>query len=294
LNPAPKTTIAICYDFDGTLSPKNMQEYDFFSDLGTKARPFWDEVKAVQKANHADQILAYMMLMVEKAKARIGSDKTTKAAFFKFGKSVKLFPGVEDWFGAVDQYGAQRGIGVEHYIVSSGIREIIEGTSIAGRFKKIYACSFVYDGENGPAKWPAVAVNYTTKTQFLFRICKGIEDDTDDTRINAHVPEKDLRIPFSRMVYIGDGATDIPCMKLIKDKGGYAIAVYSRKDAAKRAGAEQLLADKRVNFVSPADYRAGSRMSALVRLVIDEMAARFAHEETKAALGEMTGKQAKT
>ncbi|MDF9827937.1 hypothetical protein M2447_002042 [Ereboglobus sp. PH5-10] len=279
-----KPTIAICYDFDGTLSPKNMQEYDFFNDLGTKAQPFWSEVEACRKRNHADQILTYMMLMIDKAKAHVGSNKTTKASIQGYGKSVKLFNGVEDWFKIINAYGKKNGVIIEHYIVSSGIKEMIEGTSIAKYFKKIYACSFVYDEQDGTAKWPAVAVNYTTKTQFLFRINKGIEDDNDNTLINEYIPESQRPIPFSRMIYIGDGATDVPCMKLVKQKGGNSIAVYDQRKAGKLESAKALLANKRINYMAPASYGSGSQMKKLVCAIIDKIVAASRLETATAQL----------
>jgi 2-hydroxy-3-keto-5-methylthiopentenyl-1-phosphate phosphatase len=273
MNKSKRPVIAICYDFDGTLTPKNMQEYDFFDDLGTRAKSFWAEVDEVREKNNADQILTYMMLMIETAKARIGSDKTTRRAFQQYGENVKLFPGVEEWFGIINAYGKERGAKIEHYVVSSGIKEMIEGTSIANKFKKIYACSFVYEGGDGPAKWPAVAVNYTTKTQFLFRINKGVTDDNDNKKVNEYIPKDQRPIPFSRIIYIGDGVTDVPCMKLVKEKGGHSIAVYAQSNNDKKLEAEKLLENGRVNYVALANYEKSSKMKNLVCAIIDKIAA---------------------
>lgn len=281
-----KHTIAICYDFDGTLSPKNMQEYDFFNDLGTKAQPFWTKVEESRKSNNADQILTYMMLMIEEAKAHVGSNKTTRHAFQQYGKSVKLFRGVDTWFELINDYGKKKGVKIEHYIVSSGIKEMIEGTSIARYFKKIYACSFVY-GDDGSAKWPAVAVNYTTKTQFLFRISKGIADDNDNEKINEYLPDDKRPIPFSRIIYIGDGATDVPCMKLIKDKGGHSIAVHDSAKKIKQEKAEALLKDGRVNYVAQAVYGNKSQMKRLVFGIIDKIVAACALGDATTRLEEL-------
>lgn len=264
-----KPIVAICYDFDGTLSPGNMQEYGFFSGLGKEAENFWNESSKLARNNNADPILAYMNHMIEKAK--IGNIGTTRQAFKDYGKSIVLFKGVQDWFKRVDEYGNGIGITIEHYIVSSGLKEMIEGTSIGRRFKKIYACSFIYDN-NDAAKWPAVAVNYTTKTQFLFRINKGIEDDNDNTKINEYIPGDLRRVPFSRMIYIGDGLTDIPCMKLVKDKGGYSIAVYDPARRNKKKETEKLREEGRVNFVATASYEKESNMEKLVFAMLNEIA----------------------
>lgn len=268
-----KPVIAICYDFDGTLSPGNMQEYGFFSGLGKAAESFWQESSKLARDHNADPILAYMIQMIEKA--RIGKTGTTRQAFREYGKSVKLFDGVEEWFSRIDGYGEKHGIKIEHYIVSSGLKEMIEGTKIGKKFKKIYACSFIFDN-NDAAKWPAVAVNYTTKTQFLFRINKGIEDDNDNTIINQYIPESERRVPFSRIIFIGDGATDIPCMKLVKEKGGYSIAVYDPiKKNKKKSESEKLLADGRVNYAAEADYKENSHLDQLVFAIFSEIAAKI-------------------
>ena len=262
-NPA---RVAICYDFDGTLSPGNMQEYGFFSALGKCAKDFWVDSQKLVKEVGADPVLAYMKLMLERAdEAKI---KTRRQDFPEYGKNVEFFSGVEDWFTRINQYGKEHGLEIEHYIVSSGLKEIIEGTKIAKHFKKIYACSFFYD-QNDVARWPAIAVNYTTKTQFLFRINKGIEDDADHTTINQYIPENKRPIPFSRMIYIGDGETDVPCMKLVKDKHGISIAIYSSRKTDKRKLAEQLLADGRVNYIAHADYSPEQQLEKIVKTVID-------------------------
>ena len=268
---AKKIVVAICYDFDGTLSPGNMQEYGFFSSLGKESKKFWEESNKLAHDNKADPILCYMCQMIKKAKIGEGTP-TTKKAFHDYGKSVVFFPGVEPWFDRINTYGKERGVTVEHYIVSSGLKEFIEGTKIARKFKKVYACSFLYDN-NDAAEWPAVAVNYTTKTQFLFRINKGIEDDADNKTINKYVADNERRIPFSRMIYLGDGETDVPCMKLTKEKGGTSIAVYQKGTVKKRKIAKQLLQDKRVNFALPADYSENGKLDQVIKSLIDRIAA---------------------
>ncbi|MDD5458110.1 MAG: HAD family hydrolase [Phycisphaerae bacterium] len=262
--------IAICYDFDGTLSPGNMQEYNYIPSLNIKPADFWSQAEQHAKDQDADAILAYMNLMLEKA-TRSSGVRVTRKAFVDYGEQVELFAGVPDWFDRITEYGKKNGAKVEHFIISSGIKEMIEGTKIARKFKKIYASSFMYD-QHDVAYWPAHAINYTTKTQFLFRINKGLLDTWDNSKINSYVEKSKRPVPFTRMVYIGDGSTDIPCMKLVKDQGGYSIAVYKPSSRRKKS-AEKLLKEDRVNFVASADYTEGSSIDLQVKAVITKMLA---------------------
>lgn len=267
-------TIAICYDFDGTLSPGNMQEHSYFPSLDISPKDFWGRSKQRASDQEADEILAYMGLMIEKATRETGV-QITRNSFAQYGSSVSLFEGVVDWFTRITDFGKELSVKVEHYIISSGLKEMIEGTPIARHFKKIYASAFMYD-QHGVAFWPAQAINYTTKTQFLFRINKGQLDAWDNSKINDFIAKDKRPVPFSRMIYIGDGATDIPCMKLVKDQGGYAVAVYQPRKTTKKRSAEKLRKEDRVNFVAPADYSAGSLMDKQVKAVIRKMAAEHA------------------
>ena len=261
---------AIAYDFDGTLAPGNMQEYDFVPAIGMTKKRFWKEVNELTRTHNADNILTYMMHMIDKAMA---ADVTVRREdFVAFGRSVTFFKGVENWFDRIDAYGGARGFHVKPYIISSGIREMIEGTPIAKKFSAIFASAFIYDSY-GMAKWPALAVNYTTKTQFLFRINKGALNVYDNTRINAFIPKEDRPVPFEHMVFIGDGETDIPCFRLVKDQGGHAIAVYKPATPGAKSRAERLIAEERVNFIAPANYRENSAMDRFVKGVIDKVAA---------------------
>jgi 2-hydroxy-3-keto-5-methylthiopentenyl-1-phosphate phosphatase len=268
--PRTKPIIAICYDFDGTLSPRNMQEYDYLPQLNIHPKKFWAEAKAKARSQGADDILAYMCLMLEKAHAT-SHVKISRSALQDCGRTVALFPGVEGWFDRISRFAAKSGASVEHYIISSGIREMIEGTPIAKKFKRIYASSFMYD-QHDVAKWPGMAINYTTKTQFLFRINKGALDPSDNSRINTYIAKDDRPVPFERMIYIGDGTTDIPCMKLVRAQGGYSIAVFKAK-SRKKSDARKLLEEERVNFVSSADYRNNSALDRQVKRVIARMLA---------------------
>lgn len=243
-----------------------MQNYDFIPSLGMKPADFWSEVKKLAKEQDGDEILIYMGQMLREADHAHVSVK--REAFSEFGKTIDLFEGVEDWFDRIDRFGRENEIAVEHYIVSSGLREMIEGTSIASKFKKIYASGFWYSHE-GVAQYPALGVNYTTKTQFLFRINKGVHNVWDKDEVNKYVEPQDRPIPFTNMVFLGDGDTDIPCFRLVKDLGGHSIAVY--KPGAKRNGkstADRLRDEGRVNFSLSANYSDGSDLDKAVKAII--------------------------
>lgn len=265
-----KPIVALIYDFDGTLSPGNMQEFGFIQAIGKDSNAFWGKNKKLSVDNDASGILCYMYLMLQAAQAE--SISLSRDSFRNFGKDVDLFKGVKEWFALINSYGKSVGVNIEHYINSSGLAEMIEGTSIFKEFKKIYACSYLYDID-GKAVWPAVAVDYTAKTQFLFKINKGIEEVSDNLKINQHIPEKDRRVPFSNMIYFGDGETDIPCMKLVKDQGGHSIAVYKPGSSKKKQTAENLIRENRVNFVCSADYSENKEMHKVVKTIIDKIKA---------------------
>ena len=265
-----KPVVALMYDFDKTLCTKDMQEYGFIPALGMAPGDFWNEVNALTDREEMDNILAYMFLMVEKSREK--DLHITRDIFREMGAGVEFFPGVDTWFERMDRIGEELGVRVEHYIVSSGIKEIIEGTEIASRFKKIYACEFMYDGE-GKIQWPKCAVNYTAKTQFLFRINKGVLDidSRSAERLNRFTPENERRIPFRNMIYVGDGLTDVPCMKLVKANGGQSIAVYDPEKGEN--GARALMNDDRVNFLVPADYSEGGPVEESVRSIMKKIQA---------------------
>ena len=266
--PKKKPIVALIYDFDGTLSPGNMQEFGFIQAIGKDKEEFWAKNKELSERNDANGILCYMYLMIQAAKANGLSLK--REAFKSLGADVELFEGVREWFSLINNYGKELGLEVKHYINSSGLKEMIEGTPIAGEFENIYACSFLYDVD-GIAYWPAVAVDYTTKTQFLFKINKGIKEVSDNKKINEYVPESERPIPFERMIYFGDGETDIPCMKMVKDHGGHSIAVYG--DKKKKATAYKLINENRVNFVCYADYREEKEIHSVVKRILDKIKA---------------------
>ena len=278
--------MAIAYDFDGTLAPGNMQEHSFIPNLQMSKQDFWNEVKKMAKDQDMDEILAYMFLMLQKANTN--EVRIAKRDFKKHGKSIEFFPGVQEWFPRLDNYARDRDVKLEHYIISSGLREMVQGTRIASRFKYVFASGFAYD-QNDVAKWPALAVNYTTKTQYLFRINKGILNSYDNQEINKYVPDDDRAIPFSNMAYIGDGETDVPCMKMIKYQGGCAIAVFNpgkRKSKLRRSPKEiavELLQEKRADFALPTDYSEDGPLDVLMKALIDRVAASARMDQAKNA-----------
>ena len=263
--------LAIIYDFDGTLAPGNMQERQFIPDIGMTPKDFWQEVDSLSKKNQADHILMYMHLMLEKARGKVS---VRREDFRALSSGIEFFPGVEGWFGRINAYGRDKEVAVEHYLISSGNSEIVEGTTIADRFSKIYASKFLFDA-NDVAVWPALAINFTTKTQYLFRINKGAHDINDDSKINEFVAQEDRPIPFENMVYIGDGQTDVPCFRLVKDQGGLSIVVY---DKGKKGRAEKYRYEGRVDCVAPAVYTENSKLDGAVKSYIDLVAARHKHK----------------
>lgn len=259
--------LAICYDFDKTLSPDDMQAQGYIQSLKEKTDDFWRASNDLAFHNDMDQNLAYMYLMVHKS---MGKFYVTREKLKEYGSKVDLFSGVETWFERINAYGKEKGVEVEHYIISSGLKEMIEGTPIADKFKKIYASSFYYD-ENGVACWPAQAINYTNKTQFLFRIEKGILD-INDQRVNDFVEPSEIRVPFRNIVYIGDSATDVPCMKLVNTYGGHSIGVYNPATQDK-SKVYNMMAQNRIKYFEEAVYTKNSRLETLVKEIIDKTVA---------------------
>lgn len=269
-----RPVLAICYDFDKTLSPNDMQAQGYIQSVHYDVGEFWRESNVLAGSNDMDQNLAYMLLMKKKAAGKV---LFTRRNLEDYGARVSLFPGVEGWFERIRAYGEQHGVIVEHYIISSGLKEMIEGTAVAksGAFKKIYASSFYYDA-NGVAEWPAQVVNYTGKTQFLFRIEKGVLD-INDPGVNDYFSPDEVRVPFRNMVYIGDSDTDVPCMKLVNTYGGYAIGVYNT-DTRDKAKVYKMMRDNRIRYFAPADYSEGAELDALLKAIIDRTAANEALE----------------
>lgn len=262
---ADMPVLAICYDFDKTLSPDDMQAQGYIQSVGYDIADFWKETDYLAENNDMDTNLAYMYMMMKEAEGNLIFNKQT---LMDYGSRVSLFPGVETWFERIREYGKQKGVKVEHYIISSGLKEMIEGTSVAkeGAFEKIYASAFCYN-DRGIAVWPSQVVNYTNKTQFLFRIAKGVLD-VNDSGVNDFFEPDEIRVPFRNMVYIGDSDTDIPCMKLVNTYGGHSIGVYNAttKDKTK---VHRMMKENRIKYFAPADYSEGTDIDILLKAIID-------------------------
>ena len=258
--------IAFLYDFDKTLCTTDMQDYAFIPSLGYTPGEFWGIANSFGRKNRMDGLLAYMYTMIDECRKK--NIRLDRDYLVSCGRSIELFPGVKDWFARINAFGAQQGVQVEHYVLSSGLKEIIEGSGISHEFKEIYACEFLYN-EDGLAYWPKLDVNFTNKTQFVYRINKGVLDIANDKDVNASMPDDSKRIPFTNMIYVGDGLSDVPCMKMMRAYGGQAVAVYQDGN---RPGVEDLLAKGRVDFIFPADYSEGTMLDTTMKNIIRKMA----------------------
>lgn len=267
-----KPIVALIYDFDGTLSPGNMQEFGFIQAVGKTAEEFWKMSDNIAIGQDASNVLAYMKLMFDEARAK--GIKLRREDFQAFGKHVEFFEGVKDWFSLINKYGEKHGVIVEHYINSSGLTEIVEGTAIAKEFKHIFSGTFIYN-EEGEAVWPGIAVDSTNKTQFIFKINKGIFSSRDNKLLNSSIAEDKKRIPFTHMIYFGDGETDVPCMKIVGMFGGNPIAVYDPSNEKKKAMAAKLKRQGRVKFTAPAIYTPDSKVYKTVCAIIDKIKADY-------------------
>ena len=261
-----KPIIAIMYDFDKTLSTRDMQDFALIPSLGMESRDFWQAANDFGSEQKMDGILAYMYTCINQARKH--GKPLRREDLVAHGKSVEFFDGVDTWFDRIEAYGKSQGVEIEHYIISSGMKEIIEGTPIAHRFKEIFACEYYFD-ENGDAVWPKTAVNYTNKTQFVYRINKGVLDVSNDVDLNRSMPDDSKRIPFTNMIYLGDGLSDVPCMKMMQAYGGTSIAVYPE---GQRNKALELLLKDRVNFIFPADYSESSELYSAMQSIIRKIA----------------------
>ena len=261
-----KPIIALLYDFDKTLCTTDMQNYAFIPALGMTPEDFWTLANDFGRENSMDGLLAYMYTMIRECRRR--GVRLDRDFLVRCGRAIELFPGVKEWFSRINAFGAELGAEVEHYVLSSGLKEIIEGSGICHEFKEVYACEFLYDAD-GLAYWPKLDVNFTNKTQFIYRINKGVLDVSDDKGLNSSMPDDSKRIPFPNMVYIGDGLSDVPCMKTMRAYGGQAIAVYQDSN---RHGVEELLTRQRVDYIFPADYREGTALDVTMKNIIRRIA----------------------
>jgi len=263
-----KPVIAIAYDFDDTLTVGNMQEHKLLPALGETKDSFWPAVKAETKSQDADEILTYMRLLLERAEAK-GVEFSQKY-LADHGRGMPLCEGVAEWFGRMNQRAADKGFELQHFVISSGLEEMIRGTSIEHEFAHIFASRYAYT--EGVAIAPAVAVNYTTKTQYLFRINKGIFNCYDNAAVNRWMKPGLRPVPFERMIFIGDGDTDIPSMKMVRHQGGYSIAVFNPETERGLKNAHRLLAEDRVNYLADANYTQDSILDITVHGIIDRIA----------------------
>jgi len=259
--------MAICYDFDGTLASGNMQEYGFIKKLGITPKEFWGKANNLAKDQKGDEILTYMKVTIDESRKK--NLPITREDFQSYGKDITFFEGVETFFDRINKYARSKGINLQHFIISSGLKEILEGTSIANRFTEIFASTFLYD-ETGAAVWPAMALNYTSKTQYIYRINKGCLDVTDTEGVNRHLASECKPVPLTNILYIGDGNTDIPCMAMLNKAGGHTLAVY--KEGQKERAAN-LNRDGRAHMVAPADYRENKPIDQYIKAVIDKISA---------------------
>ena len=257
--------ICLMYDFDKTLCDRDMQEYKLIPDLGLEPKDFWGKANYAAETYHMERILSYMYVMITECKKK--GIKLTREYLNGCAHAMKLYKGVETWFNRINEFGKSLGVEVEHYVLSSGTTEIIEGSKIAKEFKKIYGCEFHYD-ENGEADFPLNTVNYTTKTQYIHRISKGVFDITNDFDLNAKMAPENRHAEFKNMIYMGDGLTDVPCMKMVSERGGTAIALYQKGKIFK---ASDLLLDGRADFLTVADYSEGSELEQIVKLIIERI-----------------------
>lgn len=266
-----KPIIALIYDFDNTLSTRDMQEFTFIPALGMSPSEFWANCDKLAQENSMDHILAYMLLMAKKANEK-GIDLSPES-LRKMGKDVQFFDGVDTWFKRINDYGESLGLEIRHYIISCGLKYMIEGCDIGKEFYNIFACDYLYD-ENGKVIWPSVAINYTSKTQFLYRINKGVEDMGEHKKLNMYMPQNERVVPFENMIYIGDGLTDVPSMKLTRSRGGYAIGVYKYP-----ADATYLVKEDRVDFYVASDYTEGSEMDVAMKAILNRISAKIRFKE---------------
>lgn len=279
-----KTIFAIMYDFDNTLSIKDMQEFTFIPKLGMTPEEFWAETNAFAKNRNMDGILAVMYCMMQKT---LGTNLCSRKSLKKCGEDVVFYDGVETWFDRINSFAAAHNVELEHYIISSGLKPMIEGTKIGKYFNQIYACDYLYDQDGLPV-WPALSVNYTGKIQFLYRIHKGVFEVSEDHRLNSSTPDEEKHVSFANMIFIGDGLTDVPCMKLTRQNGGHSIGVFKPNQHNK-----YLVRDDRVDFFVPADYSEGSEIEKIVQTIILKARAEFELESITKSNYERTYKTEK-
>ena len=250
-----------------------MQEYTVLPELDLSPGAFWEECQTEARKYKADAMLTYMRLLTEKIEAK--QTHLNKKKLRDLAKGIRYFPGVATWFDRINGHVKNTSAGkvkIKHYIISAGLKEILEGISIRRHFAQMYASEYFFDHHDA-ARFPTVVINDTSKTQYIFRINKGIEDI--NRSINEYMPESERPIPFANMLYIGDGLTDVPCMTVTKNNGGFAVAVHKPRNHESLAVCRKLARANRIDYFAPADYRAGKTLERRVKLILDVIVARI-------------------
>jgi len=280
---SPQNTIAIVYDYDQTLSPSYMQDEVVFPTFGIDGASFWRRCSELVRDQGYDNELAYMKVLLD----TLEMDRPTQTELRSLGKKLNFYNGLPEMFdqfreNLLTEEQRSHGISVEHYIISSGMKVLIEGSRLATHVRAIFGCEFAEDGE-GRITFPKRVISHTQKTQFLFRINKGLLDMSED--VNDHMDPAVRPIPFPNMIYLGDGPTDVPCFTVMRKNNGHAIAVYNPDDP-ERVGFKKCYqlsthAD-RVRHIAPADYRSGSHLRLLLEEMVHEIASRIVEQRRDA------------
>ncbi len=259
-----ETIIALMYDFDKTLALEDMQNFSFIPNAGYTPEEFWKRTQKFCNKYDMDKILGFLYMMIQVCKEK--NIPLTREYLMQQGKNIKFYDGVSAWFKRINEYGKAKGLAIEHYLITSGNKEIVLGSPIAKEFKEIYGCEYLFDHETGIAFWPKTMVNYTQKTQYIFRISKGVLDISEDKELNEKTQNR--RILYENMIYIGDGLTDVPSMIVVKENGGHSIAVYPK---GARDKVSSLFEDGRVDYIAKADYSINGELETIVKLIIDSL-----------------------
>ena len=255
---------AFCYDFDGTLCPEYMMNHHLLPDCKVNPKIFWKKVVDYSNRNKCDPTLAYLkLLMTEMKESNIDF---SSSIFKKYGRKIILFKGVESWFRSIEKKIKKKfNVNIEHYIISSGLEEMIKGCKISKNIKKIFASSYIF---NRDFIWPRLSVNYSNKVQFLYRIYKGKFDVFDNAGVNNKIEDKKVYIPFENIFFFGDGETDIPTFVVNKKNGGTSICVYENDETSKK-NAKKILREKRVNFIVENDYSENGPIEKLINTIME-------------------------
>ena len=257
--------IALCYDFDGTLCSGYMQDQKLLHDCKIEPKNFWIKVANYAKENHCDPTLAYLMLLEQQM--RSAGLKVNAETFKKYGRELKLFKGVNEWFSRIKQFGKLHNIEIQHFIISSGLADVIKGCTFIKDINLVYASSYIYD--DGKGVWPKLSVNYSNKVQFLYRINKGTFDVFDQVGVNAKKDSNDsVNIPFENFIFFGDGETDVPCFSVNQKNAGKNICIYEKGNEKSFDIGKKLYSEGRVHYLLDGDYSENSEIDKLIKQFI--------------------------